>query len=84
MSTYITRLIAGPYHVVRDEHRGIPMGVFCRRSLAEHLDAERCLDVTKKGFDYFESSSRGRTRSRSTTSCSSRSSTPVRWRTPVR
>jgi aminopeptidase N len=54
MSTYITALVAGPYHVVRDEHRGIPMGVFCRRSLAEHLDADRVLDVTKKGFDYFE------------------------------
>ncbi|HEX5016674.1 MAG TPA: aminopeptidase N [Actinomycetes bacterium] len=54
MSTYITALVAGPYHVVRDEHRGIPFGVFCRRSLAEHLDAERVIDVTKKGFDYFE------------------------------
>jgi aminopeptidase N len=54
MSTYITALVAGPYHVVRDEHRGIPMGVFCRRSLAEHLDADAILDVTKKGFDYFE------------------------------
>ena len=30
------------------------MGVFCRRSLSEYLDAERVLDVTKKGFDYFE------------------------------
>ncbi|MCZ3385677.1 MAG: aminopeptidase N [Actinomycetia bacterium] len=54
MSTYITALIAGPYHVVRDEHRGIPMGVFCRRSLAEHLDAAPIFDVTKRGFDYFE------------------------------
>jgi aminopeptidase N len=54
MSTYITALVAGPYHVVRDEHRGIPMGVFCRRSLAEHLDADAVLDVTKKGFNYFE------------------------------
>jgi aminopeptidase N len=54
MSTYITALIAGPYHVVRDEHRGIPMGIFCRRSLAEHLDAEALFDVTKRGFDYFE------------------------------
>ena len=54
MSTYITALVAGPYHVVRDEHRGIPMGVFCRRSLAEHLDAAPLFDVTKRGFDYFE------------------------------
>jgi aminopeptidase N len=54
MSTYVTALVAGPYHVVRDEHRGIPMGVYCRRSLAEYLDADRVIDVTKKGFDYFE------------------------------
>jgi aminopeptidase N len=54
VSTYITALIAGPYHVVRDEHRGIPMGLFCRRSLAEHLDAAPIFDVTKRGFDYFE------------------------------
>jgi aminopeptidase N len=53
MSTYITALIAGPYSVVRDEHDGIPLGVFCRASLAEHLDAGNILDVTKKGFDFF-------------------------------
>ncbi len=54
MSTYITALVAGPYHAVRDEHRGIPMAVFCRRSLSEYLDADRVLDVTKRGFDFFE------------------------------
>jgi aminopeptidase N len=54
MSTYITALIAGPYAAVRDEHRGIPMGVFCRQSLAEFLDADAIIDVTKRGFDFFE------------------------------
>jgi aminopeptidase N len=54
LSTYVTALVAGPYHAVRDEYRGIPMGVFCRRSLASHLDAEEILDVTRRGFDYFE------------------------------
>ncbi|TDQ48754.1 aminopeptidase N [Actinorugispora endophytica] len=53
MSTYITALIAGPYHVVRDEHDGIPLGVYCRASLAEHLDADAILEVTKQGFDFF-------------------------------
>ncbi|GII55601.1 aminopeptidase [Planotetraspora thailandica] len=53
MSTYITALIAGPYAVVRDEHDGIPLGVFVRRSLAEHLDAENIFEVTKQGFDFF-------------------------------
>ncbi|MDA8372508.1 MAG: aminopeptidase N [Nocardiopsaceae bacterium] len=53
ISTYITALIAGPYHVVRDEHDGIPLGVYCRASLAEHLDADAILDVTKQGFDFY-------------------------------
>ncbi|TDB94506.1 aminopeptidase N [Actinomadura sp. 7K534] len=59
MSTYITALVAGPYHVVRDEYRRedgsvIPLGVFCRASLAEHLDADAIVDVTRRGFGYFE------------------------------
>ena len=37
MSTYITALCAGPFAAVRSEYRGIPMGVFCRRTLAQHL-----------------------------------------------
>ncbi|MEU5881351.1 aminopeptidase N [Spirillospora sp. NPDC047279] len=59
VSTYITALVAGPYHVVTDEYRRpdggvIPLGVFCRASLAEHLDADAIIDVTRQGFDFFE------------------------------
>ncbi|MDQ1726847.1 MAG: aminopeptidase, partial [Frankiaceae bacterium] len=53
ISTYITALVAGPYHHVHDDHDGIPLGVYCRRSLAEHLDAGPVFEVTKQGFDYF-------------------------------
>ncbi|HUD36781.1 MAG TPA: aminopeptidase N, partial [Streptosporangiaceae bacterium] len=53
MPTYITAVAAGPYHVVRDEHDGIPLGVYCRQSLAEHLDADEILEVTRQGFDFF-------------------------------
>ena len=53
MSTYITALIAGPYHQVRQTHDGIDLGLFCRASLAQHLDAEELFDVTRRGFDYF-------------------------------
>jgi len=61
ISTYITALVAGPYHTVRDEYRRtgpdgdvvVPLGVFCRRSLAEHLNAEEIFTVTKQGFDFF-------------------------------
>ncbi len=58
MSTYITALVAGPFHVARDEYAGphgtYPMGVFCRASMAPHLDAERILDETRQGFAFFE------------------------------
>ncbi|PSL00818.1 membrane alanyl aminopeptidase [Murinocardiopsis flavida] len=53
LSTYITALIAGPYHVVRDEHDGIPLGLYCRASLAEHLDADALFELTKQGFDFY-------------------------------
>jgi aminopeptidase N len=57
ISTYITALVAGPYHVVRDEYRQgdqvIPLGAYCRASLAEHFDADAIFDVTKQGFDFF-------------------------------
>jgi aminopeptidase N len=56
LPTYITAIAAGPYHVVRDEHDGIPLGVYCRQSLAEYLDAEEILEVTRQGFDFFHSS----------------------------
>jgi aminopeptidase N len=54
MSTYVTALVAGPYHAVRDSHGGVPLGVFCRQSLAEFLDADAILAVTKQGFDFFQ------------------------------
>src|SRR5699024_8790964 len=58
ISSYITALVAGPYDVVRDSvstRAGeIPLGVFCRRSLRQYLDAENILDVTKRGFAFFE------------------------------
>ncbi|GAB3303708.1 aminopeptidase N [Epidermidibacterium keratini] len=54
MSPYITALIAGPFHVVRDEHDGIKLGIYCRASLAPHLDADEIFEVTKQGFDFLQ------------------------------
>ncbi|MEO6606645.1 MAG: aminopeptidase N, partial [Aeromicrobium sp.] len=58
MSTYITALIAGEYHQVTDTYKGayeeIPLGVFCRQSLVEHLDADDIILITKQGFEFFE------------------------------
>ncbi|MGA8046605.1 MAG: aminopeptidase N [Dermatophilaceae bacterium] len=58
ISSYITALVAGPYDVVRDtvtSRRGeVPLGIFCRKSLAPYLDADNLFDVTKRGFAFFE------------------------------
>ncbi|HEX6920724.1 MAG TPA: aminopeptidase N, partial [Actinomycetes bacterium] len=58
MSSYITALVAGPYHRVDGEYRNgdrvVPLGVYCRASLAEHLDADVILEETKQGFEFFE------------------------------
>ncbi|HVB42966.1 MAG TPA: aminopeptidase N [Streptosporangiaceae bacterium] len=53
MSTYITHVSAGPYHVVRGEHDGIPLGIFCRQSLAGYLDPDEIFEVTRQGFDFY-------------------------------
>jgi len=59
MSSYITALIAGPYRAVRSEltsadGRVIPLGVFCRASLFEYLDADYIFEKTREGFEFFE------------------------------
>jgi aminopeptidase N len=53
MSTYITHVSAGPYHVERSEHDGIPLGILCRQSLAQYLDPDEIFEVTRQGFDFF-------------------------------
>ena len=57
MSTYLVALIAGPYAEWKDsytdEHGEIPLGIFCRESLARHMDAERLFAQTKQGFAFY-------------------------------
>ncbi|MER6262052.1 aminopeptidase N, partial [Streptomyces sp900105245] len=55
ISTYLVAVAAGPWHSVRSEHRGLPFGIHCRRSLAPHLDADadEILDVTRACFDRY-------------------------------
>ncbi len=55
LSTYFVTLVAGPYHLVRDRHDGIDLGLSCRASLAPHLDrdAEEILTVTRQCLDEF-------------------------------
>src|SRR5262249_53346476 len=57
LSTYLIALVAGPYAEWRDEYtdaeRSIPPGLYCRASLAEHMDHHRLVTQTKQGFDFF-------------------------------
>ncbi|MEZ0107101.1 aminopeptidase N [Catenulispora sp. EB89] len=62
ISTYITAIVAGDYHVVEDEHTVslkdgsellIPVSAMVRKSLAPYFDAAAILDVTKAGLDFY-------------------------------
>jgi aminopeptidase N len=63
MSTYLVALIAGPYASWHDEHvddsadgsgASIPLGIYCRASLAPYMDADRLFAETKQGFRFFQ------------------------------
>lgn len=62
ISTYITTVVAGPYHHVEDRYERvladgtrleIPLGAMCRKGLAPHFDADDVFLVTKQGLDFF-------------------------------
>ena len=59
ISTYLVALIAGNYQggdgeITTRDGRTIPMGVYARHSLSEHVDAQNVIDVTKAGIDFYE------------------------------
>jgi aminopeptidase N len=59
ISSYITALIAGPYASTFSEltsasGRVIPLGVYGRKSLWQHLDADYIFEKTRQGFAYYE------------------------------
>jgi aminopeptidase N len=54
MSTYLAAIVAGHYHSVHEEHRGIPLGIYCRQSLMRYLDPDELFELTRQGLDYFE------------------------------
>ncbi|HBF79439.1 MAG TPA: aminopeptidase N [Streptomyces sp.] len=58
ISTYVTALIAGPYHAVHSTYEKdgqvVPLGIYCRPSLAEYLDADDIFAVTRQGFEWFQ------------------------------
>ncbi|WP_435970032.1 aminopeptidase N [Streptomyces sp. Qhu_M48] len=62
ISTYITCVVAGPYHYVTDTYTRalpdgteleIPLGAMCRKGLAKHFDADDVFLITRQGLDFF-------------------------------
>ena len=62
ISTYITAVVAGPYHHVTDSYKRsfadgstleVPLGALCRKGLAKHFDHQEIFEVTKQGLDFF-------------------------------
>ncbi len=58
ISTYVTGVVAGEYHLVRKSHttvtgQVIPLGLACRASLAEYLDQADIFALTAQGFDFY-------------------------------
>jgi aminopeptidase N len=58
ISTYLTAVVAGEYHVVRDSHttpggQVIPLGLACRASLATYLEAADVFAITRQGLDFY-------------------------------
>ncbi|WP_029069295.1 aminopeptidase N [Jonesia quinghaiensis] len=57
ISSYITCIAAGPYHRVdsvwESADQRVDLGVLCRASLAEHLDADEIITITRQGLDFF-------------------------------
>ena len=54
MSTYLAAIVAGHYHAVHQDHRGIALGLYCRQSLMQYLDPDELFELTRQGLDYFE------------------------------
>ena len=62
ISTYITCVVAGPWHVVTDHWSGtatdgtaveVPLALLCRASIADALDPDEVFEVTRQGLTFF-------------------------------
>ncbi|MGI9033359.1 MAG: aminopeptidase N [Acidimicrobiales bacterium] len=51
--TYLVAVVAGPYHAVADHHGSLPLGLYCRESLAPYLEPDEIFTLTRQGLDFF-------------------------------
>ncbi len=52
-SPYLFAIVAGSFQSFESEHNDIPLAIYCRKSLAKHMDPEEFFKVTKQGLDFF-------------------------------
>ena len=60
ISTYLAAIVAGGYvstasEFQRSDGTTVPLRLFVRRSLEQHLEADELFDLTRSGLTYFES-----------------------------
>jgi aminopeptidase N len=53
ISTYLMSFAAGPYASSADDSGDIPMALYVRRSLAEHLDADELFEISRQSMDAY-------------------------------
>ncbi|MEL4359286.1 MULTISPECIES: aminopeptidase N [unclassified Luteococcus] len=58
LSTYLTCIIAGPWHQTSSHWRSgdgleVELGALCRQSLVPHFDADKVFELTKQGLDFY-------------------------------
>ncbi len=57
-STYLFALVVGPYARWENRYDRIPLGIYCRKSLAKYMDPENIFAVTREAMatleDYFD------------------------------
>jgi aminopeptidase N len=60
LSTYLQNIVCGPYEVIdlptEKRYRGIPMAIYCRKSLLEYAQQEshNIFEFNMKGIEYYE------------------------------
>lgn len=60
LPTYVMAFVAGPYAQITDTYHGpygsLPLAVYCRAAMIEHLDVAEVLEITKSTLRFYERS----------------------------
>ncbi len=53
-STYLFALVVGPYTRWEDRYNEVPLGIYCRKSLAKYMDADNIFAITREAMGTLE------------------------------